>query len=194
LLQGSHPAFEAEFGGGVGRGVLECDQPGAGGDGDDMPERWCRMTGRTAGVTFIGPSRLVASFRSTCSRCRAHTQTGQRCCRLGRGHRRALRLAPYHALPDPPAGPPPSAVPAPRGCPRPGGQWNAGFRGAVSLAAALAVPDAIVSGMPFPDRDMIIFVRPELSLSPWCFRGCSCRPWCAGLGCPVTPPSSRNAT
>lgn len=71
--------------------------------------------------------------------------------------------------------------------PAPGGQWNAGFRGAVSLAAALAVPDTIASGMPFPDRDMIIFVRPESSLSPWCFRGCSCRTRFAGLGCPVTP-------
>ena len=34
----------------------------------------------------------------------------------------------------------------------------AGFRGAVSLAAALAVPETIASGRPFPDRDMIIFV------------------------------------
>jgi Na+/H+ antiporter len=34
----------------------------------------------------------------------------------------------------------------------------AGFRGAVSLAAALAVPLALDSGEPFPGRDMIIFV------------------------------------
>ncbi len=34
----------------------------------------------------------------------------------------------------------------------------AGFRGAVSLAAALAVPHLLDSGMPFPDRDLIIFV------------------------------------
>jgi CPA1 family monovalent cation:H+ antiporter len=34
----------------------------------------------------------------------------------------------------------------------------AGFRGAVSLAAALAVPEAIGSGEPFPDRDLIVFV------------------------------------
>lgn len=33
-----------------------------------------------------------------------------------------------------------------------------GFRGAVSLALALAVPDVLSSGEPFPDRDMIIFV------------------------------------
>ncbi|MET1073063.1 MAG: Na+/H+ antiporter [Umezawaea sp.] len=34
----------------------------------------------------------------------------------------------------------------------------AGFRGAVSLAAALAVPEAIASGEGFPGRDTIIFV------------------------------------
>lgn len=34
----------------------------------------------------------------------------------------------------------------------------AGFRGAVSLAAALAVPRTLDSGAPFPDRDVIIFV------------------------------------
>jgi monovalent cation/hydrogen antiporter len=34
----------------------------------------------------------------------------------------------------------------------------AGFRGAVSLAAALAVPLTMFSGAPFPDRSLIIFV------------------------------------
>jgi CPA1 family monovalent cation:H+ antiporter len=34
----------------------------------------------------------------------------------------------------------------------------AGFRGAVSLAAALAVPEQLASGAPFPARDMIVFV------------------------------------
>lgn len=33
-----------------------------------------------------------------------------------------------------------------------------GFRGAVSLAAALAVPQAMTSGEPFPGRDLIVFV------------------------------------
>ncbi|MGY1743852.1 MULTISPECIES: Na+/H+ antiporter [unclassified Blastococcus] len=33
----------------------------------------------------------------------------------------------------------------------------AGFRGAVSLAAALAVPETIGGGEPFPDRDLIVF-------------------------------------
>jgi CPA1 family monovalent cation:H+ antiporter len=34
----------------------------------------------------------------------------------------------------------------------------AGFRGAVSLAAALAVPQMVASGEPFPGRDVIIFI------------------------------------
>jgi Na+/H+ antiporter len=34
----------------------------------------------------------------------------------------------------------------------------AGFRGAVSLAAALAVPKTLASGQPFPGRNMIVFV------------------------------------
>jgi CPA1 family monovalent cation:H+ antiporter len=34
----------------------------------------------------------------------------------------------------------------------------AGFRGAVSLAVALAVPETLASGGAFPDRDLIIFV------------------------------------
>jgi Na+/H+ antiporter len=35
---------------------------------------------------------------------------------------------------------------------------TAGFRGAVSMAAALSVPHTVASGEPFPDRDLIIFV------------------------------------
>jgi CPA1 family monovalent cation:H+ antiporter len=34
----------------------------------------------------------------------------------------------------------------------------AGFRGAVSLAAALAVPTTLGSGAPFPQRDLIVFI------------------------------------
>ncbi|GAB2915745.1 Na+/H+ antiporter [Rhodococcus aerolatus] len=34
----------------------------------------------------------------------------------------------------------------------------AGFRGAVSLAAALAVPQQLADGSPFPDRDLIVLV------------------------------------
>ncbi|MDX2938264.1 cation:proton antiporter domain-containing protein [Streptomyces ipomoeae] len=34
----------------------------------------------------------------------------------------------------------------------------AGFRGAVSLAVALSVPETLDSGEPFPDRDFIVFV------------------------------------
>jgi monovalent cation/hydrogen antiporter len=36
-------------------------------------------------------------------------------------------------------------------------QGFAGFRGAVSLAAALAVPSTLATGTDFPDRDLIIF-------------------------------------
>jgi CPA1 family monovalent cation:H+ antiporter len=35
---------------------------------------------------------------------------------------------------------------------------TAGFRGAVSLAVALAVPTQLASGAPFPDRDLIVVV------------------------------------
>jgi Na+/H+ antiporter len=35
--------------------------------------------------------------------------------------------------------------------------WS-GFRGAVSLATALAVPATLATGEPFPDRDLIVFV------------------------------------
>jgi CPA1 family monovalent cation:H+ antiporter len=34
----------------------------------------------------------------------------------------------------------------------------AGFRGAISLAAALAVPQTLDSGAPFPDRDLIVVI------------------------------------
>ena len=34
----------------------------------------------------------------------------------------------------------------------------AGFRGAVSLAAVLAVPHTVDSGAPFPDRDLIVLI------------------------------------
>jgi CPA1 family monovalent cation:H+ antiporter len=34
----------------------------------------------------------------------------------------------------------------------------AGFRGAVALAAALAVPTTLSSGAPFPERDLIVFI------------------------------------
>lgn len=40
-----------------------------------------------------------------------------------------------------------------------------GFRGAVSLAAALAVPEVLGSGSPFPDRDMIVFVTASVVIT-----------------------------
>jgi CPA1 family monovalent cation:H+ antiporter len=70
----------------------------------------------------------------------------------------------------------------------------AGFRGAVSLAAALAVPERLASGAPFPDRDKIVFVRLGSSSSPSYCKAWRCRTWCAGRDCRPTPPSRRNAT
>lgn len=64
--------------------------------------------------------------------------------------------------------PPPSGTTAPRGGrsraeAAPEGRasrWSAvsGFRGAVSLAAALAVPETTTSGAPFPSRDQIVLI------------------------------------
>jgi CPA1 family monovalent cation:H+ antiporter len=48
--------------------------------------------------------------------------------------------------------------------PRVAGGW-AGFRGAVSLAAALAVPMTLGSGAPFPDRDLIVFTTAAVILA-----------------------------
>jgi monovalent cation/hydrogen antiporter len=41
----------------------------------------------------------------------------------------------------------------------------AGFRGAVSLAAALAVPSTVAGGAPFPDRDLIVFTTSVVILA-----------------------------
>ncbi|SNT60181.1 monovalent cation:H+ antiporter, CPA1 family [Asanoa hainanensis] len=41
----------------------------------------------------------------------------------------------------------------------------AGFRGAVSLAAALAVPSMLSDGTPYPDRDLIVFVTSVVILT-----------------------------
>ncbi len=69
-----------------------------------------------------------------------------------------------------------------------------GFRGAVSLAAALAIPRTVSSGAPFPDRNVIIFVTagvivvtvvPQALLLPGVVRG---------PGCPATRLPSRSAT
>lgn len=47
----------------------------------------------------------------------------------------------------------------------------AGFRGAVSLAAALAVPATLPSGAPFPDQDLIVFVTAGVVASTLVFQG-----------------------
>lgn len=57
----------------------------------------------------------------------------------------------------------PTLLPSRRGRPRPSPKlvflvgW-AGMRGVVSLASALAVPTLLPSGVPFPHRDLVIFV------------------------------------
>ena len=107
-----------------------------------------------AGVRGVGDPRLPAQrdalhpdrAAAAGDRRRARGYAGRRGdrllgARLRRGDRRPLRLAVHDALRDPGARPPPAAARAAR---RRGGQrivvgW-AGMRGAVSLAAALALP------------------------------------------------------
>jgi monovalent cation/hydrogen antiporter len=48
--------------------------------------------------------------------------------------------------------------------------WT-GMRGAVSLAAALAIPVTIASGAPFPDRDLIIFLTYAVILATLIIQG-----------------------
>lgn len=50
------------------------------------------------------------------------------------------------------------------------GAW-AGFRGAVSLAAALGVPETTTEGAPFPGRDVIIFVTGGVILATLLIQG-----------------------
>jgi monovalent cation/hydrogen antiporter len=52
----------------------------------------------------------------------------------------------------------------------------AGFRGAVSLAAALAVPTTLPSGAPFPDQDLIVFVTAGVVASTLVFQGLALAP------------------
>lgn len=71
----------------------------------------------------------------------------------------------------------------------------AGFRGAVSLAAALAVPMTTNSGAPFPDRNLIIFVSSRSSFwSPCWSKGLPCPPSFGGRGCPKTSRTPTNCS
>ena len=45
------------------------------------------------------------------------------------------------------------------------------MRGAVSLAAALALPLETDAGAPLPDRDLILFITFSLILGRWSCRG-----------------------
>jgi NhaP-type Na+/H+ or K+/H+ antiporter len=57
-----------------------------------------------------------------------------------------------------------------------------GLRGAVSMAAALAVPHEIDSGAPFPDRELIIFLAFAVILVTLVFQGLSMPPLIRMLG------------
>ena len=56
-----------------------------------------------------------------------------------------------------------------------------GVRGAVSLAAALALPLALPGGEGFPHRDLILFVSFGVILITLVGTGLCCRRWCDGL-------------
>ncbi len=56
----------------------------------------------------------------------------------------------------------------------PGDDWRerlligwSGMRGAVSLAAALALPLELDSGAPLGERDLIIYLTVAVIISPW---------------------------
>ena len=55
-----------------------------------------------------------------------------------------------------------------------------GVRGAVSLAAALALPFTLPSGEAFPYRDLILFVAFGVIFITLVGTGLGCRRWCAG--------------
>ena len=57
-----------------------------------------------------------------------------------------------------------------------------GVRGAVSLAAALALPYALPNGDPFPYRDLVLFVAFGVIFVTLVGLGCACRRWCDGRG------------
>lgn len=59
--------------------------------------------------------------------------------------------------------------------------WS-GMRGVVSLAAALALPLTIESGLPFPQRNMIIFITFCVIFSTLILQGLSLRPLIRWLG------------
>ncbi len=68
----------------------------------------------------------------------------------------------------------------------------AGFRGAVSLAMAVAVPRTLESGGAFPDRTSSSSSPPGWSSSRSSGRPSSCRRCSAGLPCPRTSPWARS--
>src|SRR5215218_6674137 len=53
--------------------------------------------------------------------------------------------------------------------------WS-GMRGAISLAAALAVPTAVADGSPFPDRDLVLFLTFAVILLTLVLQGLTLKP------------------
>ena len=60
-----------------------------------------------------------------------------------------------------------------------------GVRGAVSLAAALALPYTLPNGEAFPYRDLILFVTFSVILITLVGSGSGCRRWCDGSASPM---------
>ena len=60
-----------------------------------------------------------------------------------------------------------------------------GVRGAVSLAAALALPFALPDGESFPYRDLILFVTFGVIFITLVGLGLGCRRWCDGSASPT---------
>jgi CPA1 family monovalent cation:H+ antiporter len=71
---------------------------------------------------------------------------------------------------------------------------SAGFRGVVSLAAALAVPTTLSSGEPFPGRDLIVFVTAGVIGVTLLVQAPLLRGWCAGPGWGRTTRSTTSAS
>jgi len=65
-----------------------------------------------------------------------------------------------------------------------------GMRGAVSLAAALALPLELESGAPFGDRDLIIFLTAAVIIFTLVFQGLTLKPLAAVLGSGTSPPAA----
>jgi NhaP-type Na+/H+ or K+/H+ antiporter len=73
-----------------------------------------------------------------------------------------------------------------------GSTMGAGFRGGVSLAAALAVPVTVVDGSRFPGRDLIVLVTFGVILVTLLAQGLTLPRCCAGPDCLTTVPRPKS--